>query len=137
MRISDWSSDVCSSDLLPVHQGAAAQARNLEARMPPGADDAGDVGAVADDVPAGGGRAVGVPGVGAEPALQVRVAFVPAGVEHRHLEVRGLANSPAVDGRLPDDELQVPRTPAGQIGGAEWRESGCRGVVITGGAGSL
>src|SRR3546814_10823867 len=26
MRISDWSSDVCSSDLNPVHAGAAKQA---------------------------------------------------------------------------------------------------------------
>src|SRR3546814_9032154 len=33
MRISDWSSDVCSSDLLSVHAECRAPARCIEARV--------------------------------------------------------------------------------------------------------
>src|SRR3546814_4185226 len=39
MRISDWSSDVCSSDLEPVHE-AQAQAEADRAQNPPAASQA-------------------------------------------------------------------------------------------------
>src|SRR3546814_16343975 len=38
MRISDWSSDVCSSDLTPPEEATAAAAQPAEQDAPPAAD---------------------------------------------------------------------------------------------------
>src|SRR3546814_4535665 len=40
MRISDWSSDVCSSDLRPAALAAAAAGHGVELRLPPASDRA-------------------------------------------------------------------------------------------------
>src|SRR3546814_6561146 len=59
MRISDWSSDVCSSDLAVIEEGAAAEAPKEEAKADkPANDKKTDVPATTPQKPAAGAEEV-------------------------------------------------------------------------------
>src|SRR3546814_10184709 len=99
MRISDWSSDVCSSDL-DVEQVAAVAQPVLGNQQVPGAGDRQELGDAFDDAKQQGGEQVGHGGPGMEAgvtgygsAIRFRpsspVGWVERSETHRHAHTRG------------------------------------------------
>src|SRR3546814_17446976 len=103
MRISDWSSDVCSSDLIVVRRGAG-QGRPGDARLPSGARIQAHRGGGIHQAP-GAGLLIGIGRMG-EFALNT----------YSKTTNQGKANTPATEAKTDKAIKHTGRTPGRERG---------------------
>src|SRR3546814_12585285 len=118
MRISDWSSDVCSSDLLDIV---------LVADLP----EAAGVGVVRYALEKNRRGAVGQ-----RPVADVALSGDPADIGGAPVDLTGSVVEDVLMRHRHEHHVAAGRVPHSQLGSATCMERVCRNVYIMGGAGS-